>query len=205
GIKSEGGVRASFWHAAGLLVFCLALSAPALADGPLRGNPLDSLPTIEKPGPAAPPAPVQSRPEDDKSAVGARLQQRIVPRHFGVSGNKTIEFKRISAILEPLAGREMTVAQLVQEVNKITQLYQQEGYPLSFALLQEQDFAEGMVRVTVVEGHVSALRVEGDVGNAGERLQVLAGPLIAEKPLTRRTLERVLNLMRQVHGMRSTP
>ncbi len=205
GIKSEGGVRASFWHAAGLLVFCLALSAPALADGPLRGNPLDSLPSVERPGPAVPPAPVQSRPEDDKSALGARLQQRIVPQHFGVSGNKTIEFKRISAILEPLAGREMTVAQLVQEVNKITQLYQQEGYPLSFALLQEQDFAEGMVRVTVVEGHVSALRVEGDVGNAGERLQVLAGPLIAEKPLTRRTLERVLNLMRQVPGMRFTP
>src|SRR5690606_8384989 len=37
---------------------------------------------------------------------------------------------------------------------------------------------------------------------ASSRLHALAAPLLAEKPLTRPTLERVLNLMRTVPGVR---
>lgn len=176
------------------------------ADGPMRGNPLDSLPKIETPGPAARPAPpVRQEANDAQAAVARRLQQRLIPRFFDVKGNTVVSLTEIATILEPLAGREMTVAQLVQEVNKITALYQQQGYPLSFALLQDQDFANGLVRVTIVEGHVASVRIDGDIGNAADRLESLAQPLIIEKPMTGATLERVLNLMRQVPGMRFTP
>lgn len=172
----------------------------------MRGNPLDSLPKIETPGPAARPAPpVRQEANDAQAAVARRLQQRLIPRFFDVKGNTVVSLTEIATILEPLAGREMTVAQLVQEVNKITALYQQQGYPLSFALLQDQDFANGLVRVTIVEGHVASVRIDGDIGNAADRLESLAQPLIIEKPMTGATLERVLNLMRQVPGMRFTP
>ncbi|MCJ9708045.1 ShlB/FhaC/HecB family hemolysin secretion/activation protein [Bordetella hinzii] len=187
-----------------LVSLSLALGIPPVwADGPLRGNPVDALPQIERPPAAAPPTPVAPTPE--QQAVAARLAQHIVPRHFDVSGVKTIPFEEVSAFLTPLAGKDITVAQLVAEVDKITVLYRERGYPLSFALVQNQDFANGLVVVTVVEGYIENVRIDGDIGNARQRLESLAQPLLQEKPLKQATLERVLNLMRTVPGVSFTP
>ena len=93
----------------------------------------------------------------------------------------------------------------MQQVDKITQLYRDRGYPLSFALVQNQTFANGLVVVTVVEGYIGTVRIEGDLGNAQDRLESLAEPLKEEKPLKQATLERVLNLMRTVPGVKFTP
>jgi len=178
----------------------------AQADGPLRGNPVDALPRMESPADArqAPP-PAVSAPTPEQQAVQARLAQRIVPRYFDVSGVHSIPFGEVTAILEPLAGKETTVGELARQVDAITALYRERGYPLSFAVLQNQTFQGGHVAVTVVEGHVGQVRVEGEIGGARDRLLTLAQPLIDEKPLTRATLERQLNLMRAVPGVKFTP
>lgn len=175
------------------------------AEGPLRGNPVDSLPKIERPGQPAPPPRVETPPTPEQQAIQARLAQHLVPKNFDVSGVHTISFDEISAILAPLAGKETTLGALVQEVDKITLLYRERGYPLSFALLQNQTFAQGIVRVTVVEGYISKVQITGDLGNAKDRLESLASPLLEEKPLTQATLERVLNLMRTVPGVTINP
>jgi hemolysin activation/secretion protein len=138
-------------------------------------------------------------------ALRARLAQRIVPRNFDVTGVRAIPFEEVSALLSPLAGKEISLGELVQQVDKITQLYRDKGYPLSFALVQNQAFANGLVVVTVVEGFIGSVRIEGDIGNALDRLETLAGPLKEERPLRQATLERQLNLMRTVPGVKFTP
>lgn len=194
----------------GVLVSSLLLAmatGPTHAEGPLRGNPVDALPRIQTPATSdAPrPQPALQAPTPEQRAVQARLAQRLVPRSFDVSGVRALPFDEISNLLAPLAGKETTVGALVQEVDKITALYRARGYPLSFALLQNQSFAGGLVVVTVVEGYVGQVRIDGDIGNARDRLQDLAAPLLQERPLTQATLERVLNLMRAVPGVRFQP
>ena len=190
----------------GTLVLLCGGAMSAWGQGALRGNPVDALPPLEPPpAPQGPATPAVPNPSAAQAAIQIRLAQRVGPRYFDVQGVKSVDFARIQAILEPLAGKPATVAQLVQEVNRITELYRSEGYPLSFALLQEQNFADGLVVVTVVEGHIGALRIEGDPGNAESRLRALAQPLIDEKPLTQVLLERQLNLMRGVPGIIFTP
>ena len=144
-------------------------------------------------------------PTPEQLALQARLAQRIVPRHFDVSGVHAMPFEEVSALLSPLSGKEISLGELVQHVDKITQLYRDRGYPLSFALVQNQDFANGLVVVTVVEGHIGSVRINGDLGNAKDRLESLAQRLKEEKPLRQATLERVLNLMRTVPGVTFTP
>jgi hemolysin activation/secretion protein len=141
----------------------------------------------------------------EQLALRARLAQRIVPRNFDVTGVRAIPFEEVSALLSPLAGKEISLGELVQQVDKITQLYRDKGYPLSFALVQNQAFANGLVVVTVVEGFIGSVRIEGDIGNALDRLETLAGPLKEERPLRQATLERQLNLMRTVPGVKFTP
>lgn len=183
----------------------LAIGAQARADGPLRGNPVDALPQLERPPGAVQPPPVVQTATPEQLALQARLAQRIVPLNFDVSGVHAIAFDEVSAILSPLSGKEISLGELVQQVDKITQLYRDKGYPLSFALVQNQSFANGLVVVTVVEGYIGNVRIEGDIGNAEGRLETLAGPLKEDRPLKQATLERQLNLMRTVPGVKFTP
>ncbi|MCF7769375.1 ShlB/FhaC/HecB family hemolysin secretion/activation protein [Achromobacter pulmonis] len=187
------------------LICMLAPLGAAHADGPLRGNPVDALPQIERPPSATQPPPVVQTQTPEQRALQARLAQRIVPRHFDVTGVHAIPFEDVAALLSPLSGKEISLGELVQQVDKITQLYRERGYPLSFALVQNQNFANGLVVVTVVEGYIGTVRIEGDIGNAQDRLESLAEPLKQEKPLQQATLERVLNLMRTVPGVKFTP
>ncbi|WP_447982152.1 ShlB/FhaC/HecB family hemolysin secretion/activation protein [Achromobacter kerstersii] len=187
------------------LICLLGFSAAAQADGPLRGNPVDALPQLERPPGATQPPPVVQTATPEQLALQARLAQRIVPLNFDVSGVHAIPFEEVSAILSPLSGKEISLGELVQQVDKITQLYRDKGYPLSFALVQNQTFANGLVVVTVVEGYIGTVRIEGDIGNAQDRLETLAGPLKADRPLKQATLERQLNLMRTVPGVKFTP
>lgn len=188
-----------------VLLACALAAGTAHADGPLRGNPVDSLPPMERPASANQPPPVVQAPTPEQLALQARLAQRIVPRHFDVSGVHAMPFEEVSALLSPLSGKEISLGELVQQVDKITQLYRDRGYPLSFALVQNQSFANGLVVVTVVEGHIGSVRINGDLGNAKDRLESLAQRLKEEKPLRQATLERVLNLMRTVPGVTFTP
>lgn len=183
----------------------LAAVGAARADGPLRGNPVDAMPQIERPPGATQPPPVVQAATPEQLALQARLAQRIVPRHFDVTGVHEMPFEEVSALLAPLSGKEISLGELVQQVDKITQLYRDRGYPLSFALVQNQSFANGLVVVTVVEGYIGTVRIEGDIGNAQDRLESLGEPLKQEKPLKQATLERVLNLMRTVPGVKFTP
>lgn len=200
-------MRRTFPAASVSLVLACALAAAgnARADGPLRGNPVDSMPKLERPPSATQPPPVVQTATPEQMALQARLAQRIVPRNFDVSGVRAIPFEEVAALLSPLAGKEISLGELVQQVDKITLLYREKGYPLSFALVQNQSFANGLVVVTVVEGYIGSVRIEGDIGNAQDRLDTLAGPLKEERPLKQATLERQLNLMRTVPGVKFTP
>ncbi|CAM5207699.1 hypothetical protein CDEF62S_00952 [Castellaniella defragrans] len=209
--KSEFPRSMSALKYGSMLLLCTSTGlwlGTAHADGPLRGNPLDSIPTLPNPKASQQPAPALNPGNAEaqrREALAARLNQPITPRHFNVSGNTVVPLPEIAPLLTPLVGKPTTVAHLIQDTDKITQLYQSRGYLLSFALLQNQDFANGTVTVTIVEGYASGVDLQGDAGPARARLQSLAQPLLQEKPLTRKRLERVLNLMRQVPGIQVQP
>lgn len=191
---------------------CLAIAgfscSVAYANAPLRGNPVDALPdsvTTPPRTPAQPAMRLPAAPNAAQAAILQRLQQRLIPRHFDVSGSRSIPFEEITAIIEPLANTPLTLADLVNHINRITTLYQERGFPLSFAVLPEQDFANGLVKITVVEGHVNAIRIEGDAGRTSARIHRLSERLLNERPLTRKTLERTLNLLRTIPGLQLVP
>ena len=190
-------------HSAVLFAWAMPLAAQA-ADSPLRGNPAESLPPVAIPAPAsAPPVSVPAPARDE--AMRSLLAHRLIPRQFDVSGVTAIDFQKVIELLEPLAGKEITVGELIRHTDAITELYRGAGYALSFALIQSQDFRGGLVKVTVVEGYVGNTRIEGDAGNAATRIRDYAARIEAERPLTRATLERYLNLMTTVAGATIKP
>ncbi|OVZ55897.1 hypothetical protein CDO44_22355 [Pigmentiphaga sp. NML080357] len=201
---SSGKPESRRLYLAVLLAWGLVPLAAQSADSPLRGNPAESLPPVPPPAPA--PAPQVAVPVPAQNeALRAVLSQRLVPTQFDVSGVTAIDFQKVIDLLEPLAGKEITVGDLIQRSNAITQLYRDAGYALSFALIQSQDFSGGLVKVTVVEGYVGNTRIEGDAGAGAAKLRDYAARIEAERPLTNATLERYLNLMTTVAGVTVKP
>ncbi len=85
------------------------------------------MPKLERPPSATQPPPVVQTATPEQMALQARLAQRIVPRNFDVSGVRAIPFEEVAALLSPLAGKEISLGELVQQVDKITLLYREKA------------------------------------------------------------------------------
>jgi hemolysin activation/secretion protein len=159
-------------------------------------NPLQTLPRTETPKQA----PVQVSVQAPTAALEALLATPITPSRFDVVGVKSVPFADVAALFAPMRGKAVTVGDLVAAANKVTELYRQHGYALSFAFVPGQDFAQGVVRVTVVEGYVAQVDVRGDAGNMTRRMRDIAAHVVGERPLRQSTFERYTQLLGQLPG-----
>jgi len=167
--------------------------------GPVQGDPTQTLPAIAPSKPAQSNVTVQVERPD--SALQNLLASRLTPRHFKIEGAKTLPFDQIAAKFTPLANREITVAELLQAAESVTQMYKDAGYPLSFAFVPAQAFENGTVLITVVEGYVANVTVRGKPGPAEGRLRQIAEQLKKDRPLRQESFEHYVNVLAQQPGM----
>ncbi|QWT22538.1 hypothetical protein KPL74_11180 [Bacillus sp. NP157] len=174
----------------------IAVVSQAAAQVRAPANPLQTLPRTDAPKQA----PVQVNVEAPSAALQALLATHVTPSRFDVVGVKSVSFADVAALFAPLRGKDTTVGDLVAAANKVTELYKQHGYALSFAFIPNQDFASGVVRVTAVEGYVASVDVRGDAGNLDPRIRAIAARIVNERPLRQRTFERYTQLLGQLPG-----
>ena len=163
------------------------------------GNPLDSLPQIKAPdrGPS-----VTVQVESQAPQLQELLARHLTPTRVQVEGVKSIPFDDVAQRFTPLVGKDITVGQLIEVANGVTKLYQERGYALSFAFIPAQSFADGVVRVTVVEGYVSAVKITGRPGAVEDRIRAIADHIVADRPLRRATFERYINVLGLLPGIK---
>lgn len=188
-----------------LLALCplslLPLSAQAGDNRlPLAGGPLATLPKVNAPKPAQPHVQIQAG--QPNSALENLLAKTVTPSHFDIEGVKSLPFNAVAEPFSALVGKPITVADLIKTANAVTKLYQEHGYVLSFCFIPAQDFAEGKVRVTVVEGYVAKVAVSGNAGAAEGKIRDLAAAMLRDVPLKRETFERTINLLSQLPGLK---
>lgn len=178
-----------------LLGIAVAGSAAAQVRAP--ANPLQTLPRTETPRQAPVQVDVQQAPN---AALQALLATHVTPSRFDVVGVKAVPFADVAALFAPMRGKDVTVGDLVAAANKVTAMYREKGFALSFAFLPNQDFANGVVKVTAVEGYVANVDVRGDTGNLDKRVRAIAARVVGERPLRQKTFERYTQLLGQLPG-----
>ncbi|WP_240939357.1 ShlB/FhaC/HecB family hemolysin secretion/activation protein [Diaphorobacter sp. HDW4A] len=162
------------------------------------GNPLNTLPSVPVPQPQAQ-VPLQVAPP--QTQVEQVLALKVQTTRVDVQGVSAIPFEEVSALLSPLAGGTHTIADLMAAAQKVTALYQERGYALSFAFVPAQDFAGGVVRFSVVEGYLQRVELEGDFGKSESLVREIAEPLLKERPLTSATFQKQTQLMTRLPGI----
>lgn len=134
--------------------------------------------------PATPVEPAETIPDTETVTV----------QGFEVSGSTVFDMADFEAVLSPLVGRSLGIEDLRQAADSITQLYLNEGYITSRAVLPNQQIADGIVRLQIIEGSLEEIRIE-DANRLDNyvrsRIEIGAHP-----PLNQFDLEDQLRLLR---------
>jgi hemolysin activation/secretion protein len=111
--------------------------------------------------------PVIQIPEDDTTAT-ALSGGAIAITAFHFSGNLALSDAELEAVTASYLGEGRRYSALLEARDRVTRAYVDAGYISSGAVLPPQDFAEGIVNITIVEGQLTSIEVTTD-GRLRER------------------------------------
>ncbi|MFJ4056375.1 ShlB/FhaC/HecB family hemolysin secretion/activation protein [Pseudomonas sp. NPDC089743] len=128
-------------------------------------------------------------------------EARFVLHKVRFEGGTVYPLSELREHYQTLIGHQISVGDLQQFTERLTQRYQHDGYPLSYAYLPPQDFAEGRVQVVLVEGYIKEYELLGDIGPSALHLKQMTARLLAERPLSQETLERYVGAAQRIPGI----
>lgn len=97
----------------------------------------------------------------DESRTSTNSEKTLRVDSFDVTGNTILSDEEIRTVVSSFEGRDLTLAQMKEAANRLTDLYRSKGYLLVRALVPKQNFGSGPVTIQVVEGKVGTVTVEG--------------------------------------------
>jgi hemolysin activation/secretion protein len=116
-----------------------------------------------QPNPPPEPLPEEdSPPQQDPSSVTETAPNNTYNiETINVTGSTIFSQEQFAPIVDPLIGNRVTRSQLLETVRGITQLYLEEGYLTSRAVLVEDTLNTGNIEIRVLEGRLSGIEIEG--------------------------------------------
>jgi hemolysin activation/secretion protein len=159
---------------------------------------------IQRVAPAAPPtlAPPLTMPEQPRaSGPGESAKVHVVA--FRIGGNSALTDAAIAAVLQPLDGQTVTLAQIEDARLAVLHAYRAAGFQYvevkaALAPVRGAPDAGVELRIGVTEGYVGEVKLDGDIGPAGSQAQRFLDPLTEVRPLTTAALERALLLVSDI-------
>ena len=137
--------------------------------------------------------PELSLPMRDSAPSGAE-DITFTLQGLSIKGGETFSVETITSLAPPQTGAEITLSQLYEFADRITQYYRERGFALSFALVPAQEITDGQVQIEIIEGQIDELVIRESNLSDRARAHILdAFARFAEKGLTKTNdLERFL-------------
>ncbi|MGI0489614.1 ShlB/FhaC/HecB family hemolysin secretion/activation protein [Pantanalinema rosaneae CENA516] len=156
---------------------------------PVPVSPEQSQPVLPDVTPPDQPAPEQPPPTPEQPPITIPVSQ------IEVKGSTIFTEADFAPLTQPLVGQSVTLEQLRQVADAITQLYLDRGFITSRAVLVDQTIANGVVQIQVVEGSLERIEIEGNqrLNSAYIRRRIELG---SKPPLNRDKLEDQLRLLK---------
>ena len=119
----------------------------------------------------------------------------------GVTGFQAAD---LEGLFSGVVNKTVTLSELGQAIDNISRKYEEAGYVFYNVLMPNQDFADGTVRIVVVEGFITTIEFTGPQANAGVtgRIGGILGNLRDKRPMRRAALERYLLLANEIPGVK---
>ncbi|WP_414553021.1 ShlB/FhaC/HecB family hemolysin secretion/activation protein [Anabaena sp. CCY 0017] len=144
------------------VVFLLTLPTMAQSPNPGGERNLDRFP---QPGTIPEPLPPLDEPflspTPTPEALPTEPSESLRVEKIQVTGSTVFTSETLNTITNPVEGRSVTLAELREVANAITQLYLDRGYITSRAILVDQKIIDGVVEIRVIEGSIEKIEIEG--------------------------------------------
>lgn len=186
--------------------FDSAFAAPPISPGSL-------LPPSTMPGviskilaPQAPPKKVLqpiAPPAEKPSALGGKAAQEVKFQLNGITllGNTVYTEKQLATLYQDKIGKLISIGELQDIVQSITNYYRNNGYILSRAVLPPQHVNNGRIFIRVIEGYIDEIHVVGNPRGSKEILQKYGEQISKSRPLQLAVMEYYLRLANEVPGV----
>lgn len=170
-----------------------------------NANPEDTLPKIDGPNrnPTTSSKPVEIDASESELELKKEelLSKELLVKKFDVQGASVIPNEEINAIFQPNLNKTLSIKEIINLAKAVTNIYNQKGYPLSFAYIPKQSFQNNEVTVLVIEGFVSSINIKGDFELTENKIRAIVEPMLKERPLRRTTMERCNSLLSLLPGL----
>lgn len=143
--------------------------------------------------PVAPPGATGAPPGAD--------QVFLTPGAIDIEGATVYAPAVLDALTRPLVGKRISAAEVFALARTLERKYRDDGYFLTSVTVPAQRIDNGRVRLRVIEGYISGVVVEGDVGEVSKQARRFLENLVDIKPVNLRDMERYLLLTEDVPGV----
>jgi hemolysin activation/secretion protein len=152
--------------------------------------------------PIEPAAPLPSVILPDQAIPPGAESAAFVLGDLRVEGVTAYSAGDLQPFYRDLIGSRVSLDQLFGVAREIEAKYRADGYILTRAIVPAQTIEAGVFRIDVVEGFVSDVLVEGDIGPVRKQVLAYLEKVTTYRPVNIRNLERYLLLANDIPGMR---
>ncbi len=126
---------------------------------------------------------------------------RMILRKLEIVGATVYSKEALKGLYGDLLDTEISVQRLFQIAESIQKKYRSAGYLLTRVIVPAQTAKDGVFQLRVIEGFISKVTIEGDIGSVLRRVQVYLDQLTRAQPVNNRDLERYLLLVTDIPGV----
>lgn len=186
---------------------CLAVGLLVLSAPPTLLA--QQLPPQVQPRPIVPPIPtVPVKPAPDLTvaplAGGAPPgadQLMVTLWGIEIAGNTVYSFQELEEFYKDLLVTEIPLSRVFQIAEEIQKKYHDDGYLLTRVIIPAQNVSNGLYRIQVIEGFISDVKLEGDIGPVARRIERQLRELVGHRPINSERIERYLLLANDTPGI----
>lgn len=116
-----------------------------------------------------------------------------------IDGNTKVPASAFASTLVPYIGRALDASDLSRLAGAVAGVARGAGYPFASASVPPQSMKDGVLRVSLDEGKIAAVRVIGIVSPLADR--ILTQALVTDDPVRRGALEQAILLVSDIPGV----
>ena len=145
------------------------------------------------------PTPEEIQPSSQAPSTAKKIKFKL--KKITLSGNHVYSTKTLETLYEKYIEKEITVAELYDIVQSITNYYRNNAYILTRAILPPQKVENGVVKIEIIEGYINQVNILGDAAGAKTMMLRFGNEITASRPTNLSVLGRNLLLENEIPGV----
>lgn len=141
---------------------------------------------------------VESHPTIPQSSDS---QLQITVNQIKIEGNSRFSTAQLHALVADAEGQKLTLAQLNELAQRITQYYQSKGYVYSRAYLPQQTLSQGIVIIAVLEAYYDQTQLNNQSRTQNWLIDATIAPLKKGTQIDHQQMEHQLKLLNRLNAV----